>query len=425
MFTPEAKSILVVDDNSTNLSVLSQALKIAGYKVRAAMDGESAIAQGQRKPPDLILLDVQMPGIDGFETCSRLKADVITQNIPVIFMTALGDAESKLKGLSLGAVDYITKPFEQEEVLARVKIHLQLKALTDTLEQQVTERTMALQSAQIQLLQQEKLSSLGQLVAGVAHEINNPIGAIANNIPIATSYVTVLENIIRLYQKEYDKPSAALQEALEKSEIDFVLEDLFKLLNSLELSSDRIKDISVSLRTFSRADTTTVPFNLHDGIDSTLLILRHRLKAWGKRPEILAIKQYGNLPEVKCYPGQMNQVFMNLIANAIDALEEAWEKQWRCSSQETCPSPTIQIQTEINSANNYILIRIADNGLGMTEELKQKIFSPFFTTKAVGVGTGMGLAISYQIITEQHGGLLECCSQPGQGTEFSIQIPLK
>ncbi|HAX77987.1 MAG TPA: hybrid sensor histidine kinase/response regulator, partial [Cyanobacteria bacterium UBA11372] len=329
--------ILVVDDNPTNLSVLTQALKSAGFKVRVAVDGESAIEQVEYDQPALILLDVQMPGIDGFETCIKLKSNPSTHDIPIIFMTALADKESKLKGLSLGAVDYITKPFEQEEVLARVKVHLKLRSLTKTLEeknaqlyqlkegleQRVAERTAELQKAQIQMIQQEKLSSLGQLVAGVAHEINNPISFISSNIEPAKQYVADMTKILHLYQKHYPQPVAEIEKESYDIDLEFLLEDLPKILDSMKLGSERIQNISNSLRNFSRSDITTkIPVNLHEGIDSTLLILRHRMKACGNQPEIQVIKHYGNLPLVTCYPGQMNQVFMNIFANAIDALED-------------------------------------------------------------------------------------------------------
>ncbi len=414
MFNQETGFILIVDDNSTNLSVLSQALKSAGYKIRAVMDGESAITQVERQQPDLILLDVQMPGIDGFETCRRLKANPTTQHVPVIFTTALTDVDSKVKGLSLGAVDYITKPFEQEEVLARVKIHLQLKALNETLEQRVLERTTELNKALLQLVQQEKLSSLGELVAGVAHEINNPISSIAANIPLAKEYTTNLKDILYMYQQEYSQPSMQIQQALEDVDIEFIMEDFWKLLNSMESSSKRIEDISVSLRTFSRGDDTKVLFNLHEGLNSTLMILQHRLKAVGQKPKIEVDKEYGELPLIKCYPGQINQVLMNLLANAIDALEEAWEKDGRL--------PTIRIQTEL--FNNSAIVRIIDNGLGMTEDVQKRLFEPMYTTKAVGKGTGLGLSISLQIIEDKHAGKLSCCSILGKGTEFLIEIPV-
>ena len=425
--------ILVVDDNPTNLSVLTQALKSAGFKVRVAVDGESAIEQVEYDQPALILLDVQMPGIDGFETCIRLKSNPSTYDIPIIFMTALADKESKLKGLSLGAVDYITKPFEQEEVLARVKVHLKLRSLTKTLEekntqlyqlnegleQRVAERTAELQKVQIQMIQQEKLSSLGQLVAGVAHEINNPISFISSNIEPAKQYVADLTRILQLYQKHYPQPVAEIAKESYDVDLEFILEDLPKILDSMKLGSDRIQNISNSLRNFSRSDITTkMPVNLHEGIDSTLLILRHRMKACGNQPEIQVIKHYGNLPLVTCYPGQMNQVFMNIFANAIDALQDGNGKE--ITNEQL---PTIKVGTEVIDKNN-VAIRIADNGSGMTEEVKQHIFEPMFTTKTVGKGTGLGLSICRQIIEEKHGGNLSCISAPGEGTEFVIEIPL-
>ncbi len=423
MIEPEKKFILIVDDSSTNLSVLSQALKTAGYKVRVAVDGESAIEMlgkcaiyPTKIPlPELILLDVQMPGIDGFETCRQLKANPATALIPVIFMTALADAESKIKGLSLGAVDYITKPFEQDEVIARVNIHWRLKQLTDNLEQQVTQRTCALQQAQVQVVQQEKLSALGQLVAGVAHEINNPLSFMVSNIAPAKEYLADITEVLRLYQKYYPEPVSDIAVKIDEIDLEFVIEDFSHLLDSMEVGTERIKDISLSLRNFARSDgDTAIAIDLHETLDSTLLLLKHRLKNRGDRPTIEVIQKYGELPLIKCYPGPMNQVFMNLLANAIDAVEEAWEKDQRCL--------TITISTEV--LRESAIVRIADNGLGMTDEIQKHLFEPLFTTKAVGKGTGLGLSIAQQIVTDKHGGQLFCKSMAGKGTEFAIELPI-
>ncbi|HAX75363.1 MAG TPA: hybrid sensor histidine kinase/response regulator [Cyanobacteria bacterium UBA11372] len=427
MTTPrETGFILIVDDNPTNLSVLSAALASAGFRFRVAVGGESAIALIERHQPELILLDVQMPGIDGFETCRALKANPVTQNIPIIFTTALADTESKMKGFALGAVDYIPKPFEQEEVIARVRVHLQLKQLTESLEEQVRDRTAALAQAQIQLVQQEKLSTLGELVAGVAHEINNPISFIANNIAPLQEYVAGVTEIIQLYQQEYPNPSANITNAIEDLDLEFALEDMAKILYSLQVGTERIQNISVSLRTFSRSDgDTKMLADLHEGLDTTLMILQHRIKdkslrIGGKeyhRPRIKVIKRYGRLPEVNCYPGQMNQVFMNILANAIDAIDEAF-----IQGKMTDPVPQIQIVTETYSTQ-WVAIEITDNGIGMPESVKQRLFQPLFTTKPVGKGTGLGLPIVNQIVVEKHNGKLEVNSQPGRGTEFTIKIP--
>ncbi|QSJ18497.1 response regulator [Nostoc sp. UHCC 0702] len=428
--TSTTEFILIVDDNLTNLSVLKESLKSAGLKVRLAVDGESAIKQIKQEHPALILLDVEMPGINGFETCNLLKADPLTQAIPIIFMTALTDTDSKVKGLSLGAIDYITKPFEQEEVIARVKVHLQVRELTkilgekntqlvqltEDLEERVTERTAALQKAQVQLVQQEKLSMLGQLIAGVAHEVNNPLSCIISNLAPAYEYVDSLIQAVKLYQQHCPE-IPIIQQELEELDIEFVLEDLPKLLDSMNLSTERIKEISISLRNFSRLDADTKVFaDLHLGLDSTLVILRHRLKAVGSRPEIGIIKQYGRLPEVECYPGQINQVFMNLLANAIDAVEEHLEKS------EHKFQPWIKITTE-QPDDKSVIIRIADNGTGMTEDVKQQLFQPLFTTKPVSKGTGLGLSIAHQIIVDKHGGKLSFVSCSEEGTEFLIELP--
>jgi signal transduction histidine kinase len=419
--------ILIVDDNPTNLSVLSEALRSEGFRFRVAVGGESAIALAERNQPVLILLDVQMPGIDGFETCRCLKANPMTQNIPIIFTTALADTESKIKGFSLGAVDYIPKPFAQEEVLARVRVHLQLKQLNESLEQQVSDRTSALQQAQIQLVQQEKLSSLGELIAGIAHEINNPIGCIYSNIEPLQDYISEIVESLKLYQQEYPRPPRKIAEILENSDFEFALEDLKKIVNSLKVGAERIKNLSVSLRTFSRSDSSAkVSADLHQGIDSTLIILQHRLKpkriCTGTkeyyRPQISVLKQYSNLPEIDCYPGQMNQVFMNLLANAIDALDESVTPE-----KSTDFMPQIRITTEIDAERNAV-IRIADNGIGIPEWVRSRLFEPLFTTKPIGQGTGLGLSIARQIVVDKHGGTLNVESKLDRGSEFIIKIPM-
>ncbi|MCC5645599.1 AAA family ATPase [Nostoc sp. CHAB 5824] len=276
-----------------------------------------------------------------------------------------------------------------------------------------------LQQTQAQLVQTEKMSSLGQLVAGVAHEINNPVNFIFGNLTHANGYTQEVLGLLELYQKHYPSPHPEIQEEAEAIDLEFVLEDLPKLLSSMRVGADRIRQIVASLRNFSRMDESEIKaVNIHDGIDSTLMILQHRLKAKSDRVGIELVKHYGNLPQVECYAGQLNQVFMNVLSNAIDALEESLAK-----NQGQMSSPTITIYTKQIDAYQ-IEIRIADNGLSIPESVRQRLFDPFFTTKPVGKGTGMGLSISYQIVTEKHGGSLSCTSEPGEGAEFQIRIPI-
>ncbi len=284
-----------------------------------------------------------------------------------------------------------------------------------------------LQQAQMQLIQTEKMSSLGQLVAGVAHEINNPTNFIYGNLNHAHGFTQDLLTLVQLYQKYYPQPATEIQTFAEEIDLDFVIQDLPKLLQSMKAGTQRIREIVVGLRTFSRMDEADMKeVNIHEGIESTLMIIEHRLKQTPARPEIEVIKKYGNLPLVECYAGQLNQVFMNILTNGIDALEEAivFSNSSLSSKSELIDKPQITISTKAVE-KNQVQICITDNGLGISEKIKQRIFDPFFTTKPIGKGTGMGLSISYQIITERHGGSLQCFSQTPQGSSFVITIPLR
>ncbi|WP_263975431.1 sensor histidine kinase [Leptolyngbya sp. 7M] len=267
---------------------------------------------------------------------------------------------------------------------------------------------------------------MGQLVAGVAHEINNPVNFIHGNLVPASEYVQDLMQLLKDYQQHYPHPAPELQRQIETIDLDFLLSDLPKLLTSMRIGTERIRTIVQSLRTFSRLDEAELKdVDLHLGLDSTLMILQNRFKAKPKRPAIEIVKRYGQLPPVECYAGQLNQVFMHILNNAIDALEAVYHLNEIDHPTQLAPdqtTPTITITT--NATDNTATIQISDNGIGMSEEIQQRVFDPFFTTKPVGKGTGMGLAISYQIVVEKHGGQLQCVSAPGEGTTFILTIPV-
>lgn len=620
VFSNEASKILVVDDVPENLRLLKGLLKNEGYDVRFAPNAKFALASLTRFLPDLILLDIMMPEMDGYELCVHLKHNPETENIPVIFLTALNEGADKVKGFQVGAVDYITKPFQAEEVLARVAHHLKLTELNLQLQQHnqalvqknyqlqeaeretrlllevtqylthtstwqeaiaqiikiicerilwtygeawlpqedrqtlsylanpfahdphfqsfcefsetlhfqpgeglpgkiwktqtlewiqdisqnpeslyvrqsqalaigfksafglpiiVDQKVMAilvfyqnkntacqlnlvalvqaiasqislliqrkqselqlqqqaqdlaqalhqLKTTQIQLIQSEKMSSLGQLVAGISHEINNPVSFIAGNIEHLENYIQDLMHVYYAYQQSYPTPPPAINELITDLELDFTLTDLPNVILSMKSGTDRITKIVNSLRRFAHLDEAKLKkVDIHDELESVLTILNNRLKLQNSprttevnELEIKVDRHYGKLPKIDCFAGELNQAFMQIMMNGIDALQEKYQAE-----KENPKTPyTLTIETQWLEDSEQAQIEISDNGIGIPPEVKPRIFDPFFTTKPVGKGTGMGMAISYQIIVEKHGGNLKCASSP-QETTFIIHLP--
>jgi len=414
--------IMIVDDEPVNLQVLVNYLSLENYSIVPATNGEEALAVIESEcQPDIILLDVMMPRMTGYEVCEKIRERYSLDELPILMLTAKNQVKDLVAGLDAGANDYLNKPIAKNELLARIKTQIELCNLSalrqaeERARQKATELESALQElrrTQAQMIQTEKMSSLGQLVAGVAHEINNPVNFIFGNLSHADEYAQDLINIIELYQQYYPDPVPEIQGEIAERDLEFIKEDLPQIISSMQIGAERIAHIVRSLRNFSRLDESELKVvDIHEGIDSTLVILQSQLQ------DIKLIEEYGQLPKVKCYAGELNQVFMHILTNAIDAISSA-----KSQGEKSDWTPTITISTKVTDASS-VQIMIADNGPGMSEEVQAKIFDPFFTTKPVGSGTGLGLSTSYSIVVKHHGGKLSCISAPGAGTSFAIEIP--
>jgi signal transduction histidine kinase len=418
--------ILVVDDEIELERLIKQRFR---KKIRAkqlefvfADNGKQALEKIKSEDSiSLVLTDINMPEMDGLTLLEKLRE--IDDTLKAVVVSAYGDMKNIRTAMNRGACDFVTKPIDFQDLGLTIEKTLEdVKKMRDNINQ--------LQEAQAKLVQSEKMSALGQLVAGVAHEINNPVGFIAGNIAHAEEAIADMIEHIKLYQKHYPDPVAEISENAAAIDLDYVMEDLPQLIDSMKYGSDRIKNISTSLRTFSRSDTDAkVPFNIHEGIDSTLMILKYRLKANEHRPAIEVIKDYGELPPVLCYPGQLNQVFMNLFSNAIDALDltKSNEEEKSGLTENKIIIKTRFISDKSAKDNSCYFPRVAisikDNGPGIPPAVQERMFDHLFTTKSVGKGTGLGLSISRQIVTERHQGKIQCISHPGEGAEFIVEIP--
>ena len=413
---PHRNTVLVVDDEPINRMVLEGVLP-RHLRVIAAASGIKALEMASGEPrPDLILLDIMMPDMDGFEVLKRLREEPATRDIPVILVTALIDEDSEQRGFGLGAADYIHKPIRAAIVNARVQVQLEAKAARDMLDRnnqrlrhKVESGSQALEKAQMQLMQAEKMASLGQLAAGIAHEINNPVGFVGSNLGSLETYVRDLLALVDAYERGVQRvaePAAFAEAAALRGKFDyaFLCEDILSLLKESAEGVDRVRKIVSDLKDYSHTSVAEWHWaDLHQGLESTLNMARNQLKY-----HCTVVKELGELPPVYCLGSQLNQVFMNLIVNAAQAIQEQGE---------------IRLRTG-RLGDDQVWISVTDTGKGIPAEDLQRIFEPFYTTKPVGQGTGLGLSLSWGIV-ERHHGRIEVSSEVGKGTTFTVILPIE
>lgn len=410
--------ILIIDDEKITRLTLEHNLKKEGYEIILAVDGNEGLQQAKQHLPEVVLCDWNMPGLSGLEVCHQLKTDRQLSLSTFLMLTARDSLESRVQGLDAGADDYLLKPIEFEELRARLRSALrqyQLKRLMRIANEKLQETLVQLQETQAQLIQSEKMSSLGKMVAGIAHEINNPINFIGGNLNHIENYFQDLLDLIELYQNHFPDPlPSAIQKQQEDMDLSFLREDLPEILNSMKIGSQRIQNIVLSLRNFSRLDEAELKaVDIHEGLETTLFLLQQRLQP-ANGVHIQIERHYYPLPMVTCYPRELNQVFFNILSNAIDFLEINAQNQAEFT-------PCITVRSAFLLPDR-ISITISDNGPGMTAEVCDRAFDPFYTTKAVGQGLGMGLATSYQIM-RKHQGTLTGESQLGIGSTFTLILP--
>jgi len=409
-------TVLLVDDDIDNLELLGNLLQ-THYEVLAAPSGERALQIAASQPkPDLILLDVMMPGMDGYAVLGHLRENRLTRDIPVIFVTGLDSIEDEERSLALGAVDYITKPYRSPIILARVHTQLELKQARDRLtnqnvilEAELVRRLQEIQQAQGQLLQSEKMAAIGQLAAGITHEINNPVGFVASNLGSLDTYLRDIFALLDAYaelEEACQTDAAALlkvRDLKQQKEIAFVREDIAQLIAESRQGLVRVIKIVSDLKNFSRAESNDWRrVNLQEGLDTTLNIVWNEIKY-----HCTLHKEYGEIPEVYCIASQINQVLLNLLVNAAQAIPGKGE-----------------ITIRSGQVGNEVFIAIADTGTGIPAEVLPRLFEPFFTTKPVGKGAGLGLSIAYGIV-HKHGGRIEVDSTVGKGTTFTVWLPIE
>lgn len=414
--------ILIVDDKPENIRFLSDFLSKQNYQIRKAINGQAALVAVKILLPNLILLDINMPNMGGYEVCQILKNDPETSSIPIIFLSAGDDISDKVQAFQAGGIDYITKPFHLEEVLVRVQTQLKVQQLQNELKnknEQLKNTITDLKNTQYELIQKEKLVNASRITAGISHEINNPLNFILGNLNPAFEYTQILINLIQRYQQAFPDANSEINNLIAEIDLDFLIQDFTRIMYSIRTGAERISSVVSAMYIFSRLNQSGIKqFNVCASIDSVLMTLSNKITLENESSLISVRKNYQDIPMLMGYANLFNQAILNLVQNAIDSFDSDL-----ISMMDSLFTPTIWI-TAKTTETNQIIISVKDNGIGISEENQVHLFEPFFTTKLVGKGVGLGLFTSHQIITEIHKGTLTYHNCPEGGSEFVIEIPI-